>query len=85
MKVFGALFGAALIGGFVFLLIPIMAVLSGISAWVVGVFFGDTIALTFMELFQTSVDLREIGYFNLGLTLGFFGGFIKSTTSYNSK
>ena len=72
------------VAGAVFFTIPLMTVIYGCTAWVVGFFFGNIIAETTMLLFNTDIDLRTIGYFNIGATLGFFGGFIRSTTTNNS-
>lgn len=78
---FYALGAILAVGVVAFLLIPLIALLAGTGAWITGLFFGDMIAETFMRIFQTTTDLRDIGYFKVGVTLGFLGGFFKSVST----
>lgn len=63
----------------IFLLFPLIGSLVGAFAgWVVGLFFEDTILST---LARFGVDTGGLAMWQLGCTLGFIGGFFKTSVS----
>jgi len=61
---------------FVILMVTLGTLFGGIAGWIVGLFFTDTIMGT-MNRF--GVDTMGMTMWQLGATLGFVGGFFKST------
>lgn len=58
-------------------LTPILGVLFGaFGAWVIGLFFGDTILLGFQRF---GIDTTGWSMWQLGVFFGFVGGFFKAT------
>lgn len=51
----------------------------GISAWIVGLFFEDTILGVFATL-----GIKGLSMFQIGAFLGFVAGFFKSCVNYKS-
>ena len=74
---FGAIF-LAMAGVFFFIIFGTL--LGGLAGWLVGVFFGDTILGIAAQL-----GVKGITMFQLGLFLGFVGGFLKTKVSAEVK
>lgn len=80
MRVFlGVLVGATL-AALLFCVLPLIGALSGaFCGWVVGWFFSETV-LTFLSFF----GVKGLAMWQVGLALGFVGGFFKSVR-FNDK
>ncbi len=73
MKLFG---GMVLVAVSFFLLCLMSSIFGAAIGWVVGLFFSDTI-LGFMG--RVGIDVTELQMWEVGASLGFIGGFFKST------
>lgn len=59
------------------LVLPLIGFLSGaFSGWVVGLFFADTVLTFFSHL-----GINDLTMWQIGGSLGFIGGFFKTTVS----
>lgn len=59
--------------GTAFIFIIISSLMGGISGWVVGLVFGDTILGI-----AAQIGIKDVTMFQLGLFLGFVGGFLRT-------
>lgn len=76
----GVLVGAVALLGLVMVLAPLGALFGGISATVVGWFFGAQILGTLQSMgLPTTITMGDIG-----VTLGFLGGFIRAVQTNTS-
>ena len=74
MKTFLAVIGASILVLGLILLMPLLGALGGaLCGWVVGWFFSETV-LTFMA----ALGVKGLAMWQVGLALGFVGGFFKS-------
>lgn len=81
MKEFMQLIGAVGLIAALFLALPLVGTLFGAFAgWAVGLFFTDTIRQT---LTAFGADVTHISMWQIGATLGFVGGFFKSSLTTN--
>ncbi len=70
--------GSILVAGFI-LLAPLLGALFGaLSGWVVGWFFSETILGFFAAL-----GIKGFAMWQIGMALGFIGGFFKATQTNN--
>ncbi|MCF8482194.1 MAG: hypothetical protein K9H25_17355 [Rhodospirillum sp.] len=77
MNVFAKTIGnVILVAAGVFLLLPLGTLFGGLTGWFVGLFFGDTILGIARQLGVDGVNMFQLGAF-----AGFFGTFLRSTTS----
>lgn len=68
--------GSVLVVGLVFL-IPLLGALGGaFSGWVVGWFFTETITS-----FLAAFGIKSLAMWQIGMSLGFIGGFFKSVNT----
>ena len=67
------------VGVVFFFALPFVTLLSGCAAWIVGLFFGDTILGVLAKF-----GIHGISMWEIGVTLGFLGSFVKSSCT-NSK
>lgn len=73
MKALAVLGGLALVAGLMFLA-PLLGALGGaFSGWVVGWFFTETITT-----FVAALGIKGLAMWQIGMGLGFVGGFFKS-------
>ncbi len=72
--------GAVLVVGGLFVFPLLGAFFGGVSGWIVGIFFGDAILGLFAAL-----GVKGISMWQLGVTLGFVGGFFRSSSSSSNK
>lgn len=77
IKVVGG-FSVAVIG--IIILMLLGPLLGGLAGWVVGWFFGDTILYVAGRLGLSGVEMWQLGMF-----LGFVGGFFKAVQSNTAK
>ena len=61
-------------------LIPITTLCGAVAGWFVGLFFGDAILYTLSEM-----GLHNITMWQLGATLGFVSGFLKTRVECKTK
>lgn len=81
MKTFLAVIGAAILVVGLMLLLPLLGALGGaLSGWVVGWFFSETVLG-----FLAALGIKGFAMWQVGLALGFIGGFFKAVQTNNSK
>lgn len=81
MEIIVTMFGAAfLVLGVYFLVVLLGALLGAFTGWVVGLFFADTILGIFAQ-----IGIKGFAMWQLGLFLGFVGGFFKSVSTTKLK
>lgn len=67
---------AIMFAGALLLILPFGTLMGGIAGWVVGVIFGDQILSVLSKL-----GLHGVTMWQLGLTAGFFGAFLRTNVS----
>ncbi|NEP52893.1 MAG: hypothetical protein F6K65_30465 [Moorea sp. SIO3C2] len=69
-----------LIAALALIVIPILGALAGgLGGWITGIFFGDLILGTL-----AACGVKGISMWQLGLTLGFISGFVRSSSTSQS-
>ena len=68
--------GIVAVGAGLFFIPMLGALAGGVSGWIVGIFFGDAILGVL-----AAAGIKGIGMWQLGVTLGFIGGFFSSSPS----
>lgn len=82
MDKFLAGIGAALLLSAMFIVLPILvALFAGFGAWAAGLVFEDTIRAGLKVL---GIDASGLSMFQIGVTLGFVGSFLRPITSSSS-
>lgn len=61
----------------IFFFILLSTFIGGFTGWVIGLFYGDTILRIFAQL-----GVKDITMFDLGIFLGFVGGFLKTKVTH---
>jgi len=81
MKMFLAIVGGSVLAAGLILLSPLLGALSGaLSGWVVGWFFTETITT-----FVAALGIKGLAMWQVGMGLGFVGGFFKAIQTNSSK
>lgn len=76
MKIFATVIGGSLALAFGLVTLIILGTFfGGVTGWIVGWFFADTILRVFAQ-----IGIHDVTMFQLGTFLGFLGGFIRSTS-----
>jgi hypothetical protein len=70
------------LAGFLFLATILGPLLGGFAGWIVGFFWTDPI-LNFLHRF--GVDTAGLSVWQIGVALGFMGGFFKASQTNNTK
>ena len=77
MEKFVLIFGGTVFGLALVFLLPLLGALGGaFSGWVVGWFFTETITS-----FLAAFGVKGLAMWQIGLSLGFIGGFFKTTST----
>lgn len=81
MKTILAVIGGSILVVGLILVLPLLGALGGaLSGWVVGWFFSETILGFFAAL-----GIKNFAMWQIGMALGFIGGFFKSTQTNSNK
>jgi len=81
MKTFLAVIGGVVLASGLILLLPLLGALAGaLSGWVVGWFFTETILGFFAAL-----GIKGFAMWQIGMSLGFIGGFFKAVQTNTNK